>query len=547
MRMNQTNVPFHHIMATYSILIIIISIILCTLNIKSIIAQFDDLSSLNEHEAICIARYAKYNSNHTACVPPNRSCRITHDGINKQDRKLIVDVHNYFRNLIASGNESNLGFPSASDMLRMEWDNELAYVAQMHANQCKFAHDCNTCRRTGRNQFVGQNLYVYQSSRTTVNQQWRFVIKEWYDEIKIAPPIVANSFDLFNLNIGHFTQIAWASTNRIGCGYVTYDLSGSEAENSIFKTGQLYTCNYAPGGNFLGEPMYGKGRSASRCPTRHRRSKRFTSLCELNRVTNKSNKKNRIGNNNRNHKHQHLENGIELNSPIPTVSTTSTTIGSTTSLSTPLITNATIVIIPPSSHETTISTPKINIPTISIGQHQPTYSNEIPETTYSLRPYQTIDENRLLQKATTPTTTTPTTTSTSTTTSTTTPSTTTTTTTTTKRISIKPKWTTKPETFSSSKRVTNWWDKWSENFGNTNKFASNSNTNRLLKSTKPTTVRTTTTTRKPFWKWSNLFKNKWERTASPVSWTPGPITSTRYLRFEMSHNGITTHRIDQYI
>ena len=65
------------------------------------------------------------------------------------EQKQIVDVHNYYRNLIAGGNETQLGFPSASNMLKMEWDSELAYIAQMHANQCQFAHDCYDCRRTG--------------------------------------------------------------------------------------------------------------------------------------------------------------------------------------------------------------------------------------------------------------------------------------------------------------------------------------------------------------------------------------------------------------
>ena len=30
------------------------------------------------------------------------------------------------------------------------WDEELATVAQAHADQCKFAHDCADCRRVDR-------------------------------------------------------------------------------------------------------------------------------------------------------------------------------------------------------------------------------------------------------------------------------------------------------------------------------------------------------------------------------------------------------------
>ena len=41
------------------------------------------------------------------------------------------------------------------------WDSELSLVAQAHADQCKFAHDCSDCRRVSRFG-VGQNLYIYK-------------------------------------------------------------------------------------------------------------------------------------------------------------------------------------------------------------------------------------------------------------------------------------------------------------------------------------------------------------------------------------------------
>ena len=41
------------------------------------------------------------------------------------------------------------------------WDPELSVVAQAHADQCKFAHDCSDCRRVSRFG-VGQNLYIYK-------------------------------------------------------------------------------------------------------------------------------------------------------------------------------------------------------------------------------------------------------------------------------------------------------------------------------------------------------------------------------------------------
>ena len=60
--------------------------------------------------------------------------------------------------------------------------------------------------------------------------------------------------------IGHYSQLVWAETNRIGCGMARYT-GGSYGNN------QLYVCNYAPGGNYLNQPVYKVGSPASACPT----------------------------------------------------------------------------------------------------------------------------------------------------------------------------------------------------------------------------------------------------------------------------------------
>lgn len=52
----------------------------------------------------------------------------------------------------------------------------------------------------------------------------------------------------FDCDTGHYTQILWAASTRIGCGYVN------------FMNGNGYTvllvCNYGPAGNVLGGRMY---------------------------------------------------------------------------------------------------------------------------------------------------------------------------------------------------------------------------------------------------------------------------------------------------
>merc|ERR1712241_1096956 len=59
--------------------------------------------------------------------------------------------------------------------------------------------------------------------------------------------------------IGHYTQLVWADTHEVGCGFMTSVKSGN-FENVL-------VCNYGPGGNFGGEPLYQQGRPGSRCPS----------------------------------------------------------------------------------------------------------------------------------------------------------------------------------------------------------------------------------------------------------------------------------------
>lgn len=66
------------------------------------------------------------------------------------------------------------------------------------------------------------------------------LVQMWYDEIKLynfkAP--------MFDLRTGHFSQLVWRDTERVGC---------ARAISSGSKGGIYLVCNYDPPGNFLGE------------------------------------------------------------------------------------------------------------------------------------------------------------------------------------------------------------------------------------------------------------------------------------------------------
>jgi hypothetical protein len=76
----------------------------------------------------------------------------------------------------------------------------------------------------------------------------------------------------FSVVTGHYSQMIWADTNRVGCGFTSYRDNGTLETN-------LYVCNYGPAGNFIGLPSYKVGRPCSQCPTNSACGSRFTHLC----------------------------------------------------------------------------------------------------------------------------------------------------------------------------------------------------------------------------------------------------------------------------
>lgn len=75
----------------------------------------------------------------------------------------------------------------------------------------------------------------------------------------------------FSAATGHYSQVIWASTNRVGCGFTQYK-DGSSQTN-------LYVCNYGPAGNFISSAAYRSGSPCSQCPTGTACSAVYANLC----------------------------------------------------------------------------------------------------------------------------------------------------------------------------------------------------------------------------------------------------------------------------
>jgi uncharacterized protein YkwD len=129
---------------------------------------------------------------------------------------------------------AGLGLPPVA------WDAELARHAQGWADELAGEHSLRHSPRASR-PGEGENLAAIYGGRTSATQ----LFSGWVDERAQFAGTPLDCTDLAGLmKTGHYTQIIWKSTRRIGCA-VAY------AGDS-----QVLVCRYAPPGNICGRTPY---------------------------------------------------------------------------------------------------------------------------------------------------------------------------------------------------------------------------------------------------------------------------------------------------
>lgn len=131
------------------------------------------------------------------------------------DARAILDAHNQYR-------QRHCAPP-------LEWSDELGAVAQRWADQlaadgCKFDHSRSP---------YGENLAAGTESVLGPEH----AAEMWYREI--------DKYDFggggFSMETGHFTQVVWVGSQRLGCG------------SSRCDGLRIWVCNYDPPGNVTGQ------------------------------------------------------------------------------------------------------------------------------------------------------------------------------------------------------------------------------------------------------------------------------------------------------
>jgi hypothetical protein len=170
--------------------------------------------------------------------------------LSNTDKRNILMAHNKYRNQVAYG-LTRLGsrLPLAKNMLQMYWNNDLAARAQQWANGCVYKHSSSTFRRMSW-YTAGESIYLSWWSGRYQEMDWNRPINNWFNEINILNTNLIYSFNESGLTsgVGHLTQMIWAWTYQIGCGFAQY------REGSFYRN--FYVCHYGPGGNIFNYQVY---------------------------------------------------------------------------------------------------------------------------------------------------------------------------------------------------------------------------------------------------------------------------------------------------
>jgi len=125
-------------------------------------------------------------------------------------------------------------------LVQMAWDPALAnhaahYAAELAATD-KWEHSDHR-RRVGQ----GENLWMGTKGAFTIE----FMVGEWLAERAVFRPGIFPNVSTTGVmgDVGHYTQIIWPETHRIGC-----------ALRSSAKYDYL-VCRYSEAGNVIGRPM----------------------------------------------------------------------------------------------------------------------------------------------------------------------------------------------------------------------------------------------------------------------------------------------------
>jgi pathogenesis-related protein 1 len=160
--------------------------------------------------------------------PEAKAAADTGSAMTDADARAFVEYHNTVRKEVGVG--------------PVTWSKDLAAFAQKWADRLAASGELEHRPADGEwAQKYGENLAVNASALKGA--------ETWYGEKKDYEKGTAIPEDFSQFKAGHYTQMVWKGTTKIGAGVAV-------VKEGRFKGLMVVVCNYDPPGNIIGEKPY---------------------------------------------------------------------------------------------------------------------------------------------------------------------------------------------------------------------------------------------------------------------------------------------------
>ncbi|WP_055077241.1 CAP family protein [Pseudanabaena sp. 'Roaring Creek'] len=161
-----------------------------------------------------------------------------HDSVSAQTvnlntlRSTALSKHNTYRSIHHS---PAMSLNSSVNSTAQAWADNLAATGT-------FAHS-SSAQRNG----AGENLYVYYTTAPSIASDTlaKNAIDSWYNEVKLYNYATPG----FSSATGHFTQVVWKGSTKLGCGAS----KGTKTLSGRMYNAFYVVCQYSPAGNVIGQ------------------------------------------------------------------------------------------------------------------------------------------------------------------------------------------------------------------------------------------------------------------------------------------------------
>jgi hypothetical protein len=151
------------------------------------------------------------------------------------DAQAWLDLHNAVRR--------DAQPPPSPPLPALTWSANAAAVAQAWADGCKYQHNPGRGDR-------GENI-----AASAPQGHWSIadVVRAWASEAQDYD--YASNTCALGMQCGHYTQLVWRTTLRVGCAHRVCDAAHSPFVGQLLSW-DFWVCDYEPPGNWVGQRPY---------------------------------------------------------------------------------------------------------------------------------------------------------------------------------------------------------------------------------------------------------------------------------------------------